>query len=478
MILTERILWKILNGDLDFLDSSSKNYIDDLVKDIVESPLRWKILSESFDALFKKNQKIAFLISFDLPEYANYWRRHLELDYSVLLDYQCLLMFLLKTDWSKNFVFGIIEKLSLKSKSTMFAILRYTERTGDYSLVKKIAYHYNLDVRGLFLEELIDTHAHLVYNIYEDIVDCFIKKDKDGNVISIMSEEKVSRIASLVLIHGLGEEVYTKIRDFIFENYDKNTLAASLDDYGKLNMDVFTLNKEMIIRDIDMLFSTSKNYKYVLATRYQEYMDPNVLREFRSKISPFTWIDKDAVSKIFLSGLGDKFLEYVDKYLEISTGAKVIRDAGFGTCSRVFRVGDYVIKISHKKWSMEESLCPSGYLFAKNYEEDVVRKSNGEVTGAIEVQKYLTRPLVVDDYMAVFNYGEALKNAGYYTKDVLTDREGGANCYYLDSYLDADCDDPESLPEWFKKDPVVMVDRDLVFKLENKNPKLKAINLK
>ena len=87
MILTERILWKILNGDLDFLDSFSKNYIDDLVKDIVESPLRWKILSESFDALFKKNQKIAFLISFDLPEYANYWRRHLELDYSEV-DYE------------------------------------------------------------------------------------------------------------------------------------------------------------------------------------------------------------------------------------------------------------------------------------------------------------------------------------------------------------------------------------------------------
>ena len=243
-------------------------------------------------------------------------------------------------------------------------------------------------------------------------------------------------------------------------------------------MDVLTLNKDMLIRDIDRLFLTSKNYKYVLATRYQEHMNPSILREFRSKISSFTWIDRDAVAQIFLSGLGDKFLEYVDKYLEKSTGAKVIRDAGFGTCSRVFRVGDYVIKLSNKKWSMEDNICPRGYLFAKNYEEDIVRKSNGEVTGAIEVQKYLTRPLVVDDYMVIFNYQEALRNAGYYTKDVLTDREGGFNCYYLDSYLDADCEDPESLPEWFKKDPVVLVDRDLIFKLENKNPKLKAINLK
>ena len=44
--------------------------------------------------------------------------------------------------------------------------------------------------------------------------------------------------------------------------------------------------------------------------------------------------------------------------------------------------------------------------------------------------------------------------------------------------MDADCDNPEELPEWFKENHVLMVDRDLVFKLENKNPRLKAINLK
>lgn len=478
MILTERIMDKLLSGDLDFLDSFSSTYIDELTKDIVDSPYRKKILYESFNKIFDKNPRLAFLISLDLEEYKHFWCRYLEMNYSLLLDYDCLLFFLLKSDWSLKFVGEVLEKLVLAKKSSIFAILRYTERTGDYSLVKKLAYHYNLDVRGLFLEELIDTHAHMLFNVLDNITDCFVKRDRDGNVKSFMDEEKVSRIASLVLIHGLGEDIYIKIRDFIFDNYDKNTLAANLDGYGKYNMDVLTLNKEMLVRDIDRLFITSKNYKYVLATRYQEYMDPIILKEFRSKISSFTWIDRDAVAQIFLSGLGDNFLEYVDKYLEMSTGAKVIRDAGFGTCSRVFRVGDYVIKLSHKKWSMEDSLCPRGYLFAKNYEEDVVRKSNGEVTGAIEVQKYLTRPLVVDDYMAIFNYQEALRNAGYYTKDVLTDREGGSNCYYLDSYLDADCDDPEQLPDWFKKDPVVLVDRDLVFKLENKNPKLKAINLK
>lgn len=478
MILTERIVWKILNDDLDFLDSFSSNYVDELTKDIIDSPIRERLLDESFEFIYKKNPVMAFKISCSSPKFSDIWRRRLENNYSVLFDYDALLYFLLNVDWAEKYVLNIVDKLILNSKSCAFAILRYTERTKNYNLIKAIGKHRNLNIRGLFLEELIDTHAYMLFDVCSDITDCFVRYDKDGNIIELMNEEYVSKIASLILIHGVGVDIYYQIKDFIFTYYEKNTLAAALDGYGSLNMDVFTLNKEMLIGDIDKLFVTSKNYKYVLATKYQDYIDSKLLCEFRSMISPFTLIDDEAVSKIFLSGLGDQFLEYVNKYLEMSTGAKVISDAGFGTCSRVFRIGDYVIKLSHKKWSMEEDLCPSGYLFAKNYEEDVVRKSNGEVTGAIEVQKYLTRPLVVDDYMAIFNYQEALRNAGYYTKDVLTDREGGSNCYYLDSYMDADCDDPEQLPDWFKKDPVVLVDRDLVFRLENKNPKLKAINLK
>ena len=478
MILTERIMDKLLSGDLDFLDSFSSDFIDALTKDIVDSQYRGRILYESFNAIFDKNPKFAFLISLDLNEYEQFWRRYLETNHSLLFDCDCLLRALLFSSWAKKIVIEMLEKITLAKKSSVLAILRYTERTGDYSIVEKLAFHYNLDVRGIFLEELLDTHTHLVYNIYDDINDAFVKLDEDGKVIAVMKEEMVSRIASLVLLHGLGEEVYLKIRDFIFDNYDKNTLAAELDGYGKFNIELFPLNRDMLIRDINKLFVTSKNYKFELYSKYAGYLDNDLFIEFRNKVSPFTWIDREAVAKIFLSGLGDNFLEYIDKYLEMSTGAKVISDAGFGTCSRAFRVGDYVIKLSHKKWSMEDNLCPRGYLFAKNYEEDVVRKSNGEVTGAIEVQRYLTRPLAVDDKKVINAYHEALREAGYYTKDVLTDGNTGANCYYLSSYMDADCDNPEELPEWFKENPVVMVDRDLVFKLENKNPKLKAINLK
>lgn len=475
MILTERIINNIMIGNLDFLDYFRADYIEQLIQDIREYSGREELLSSSFHKILNKNSHLAFMISCDVPEYEMIWRRCLETNHLILGDYKSLLFFLLNVGWASKYVVEHLEKFISNNKSAIFAILRYSEKTGDYSIVNKLAYHYNLNIRGMFLEELIDTHTHLLFELYNDILDCFVKRDDLGNVVDLMNEEFVSKIASLVLLHGLGNDLYERIKLFIFNNYDKNTLAAELDCYGKAKIDIL---QEALISDINQLFATSKNYKYVLANRYSQYIDYDVVRDFKSKISPFTWIDREAISKLFLNGLGDKFLEYVDKYLEKSTGAKVIRDAGFGTCSRAFRVGDYVIKCSDKKWSMEDSICPNGYLFAKNYEEDIIRANNGEVTGAIEVQKYLTRPLVVGDYMAIFHFQEALKEMGYYTKDVLTDREGGSNCYYLDSYLDADCDDPEALPEWFKKDPVVLVDRDLIFRTDNRNPKIKAINLK
>ena len=40
----------------------------------------------------------------------------------------------------------------------------------------------------------------------------------------------------------------------------------------------------------------------------------------------------------------------------------------------------------------------------------------------------------------------------------------GDNCMILDSYKDADHPNPELLPEWFKEIPLVLVDRDRIYK--------------
>lgn len=60
-----------------------------------------------------------------------------------------------------------------------------------------------------------------------------------------------------------------------------------------------------------------------------------------------------------------------------------------------------------------------------------------------------------------------LEKLGYYLEDDLISKDR-VNCFYLDDYHDANCDDPEALPDWFKERPLVLVDRDLVIPLEEK----------
>lgn len=476
-MLFERIVDYLISGNIEFMESFSTEQLEYLSKEIRVSPYRNNILFNSFNEIAKKYPIYAFKMTYDMDEYQDYWREVLKKDCSILFDYKFLLFFLLSVDWAIDFVYTKLDFIVLSSKDSLFAIIRYAERTNNFKLIYALLNHWNMKIRALFMVELLDAFPRMYSLIYDDIVKYFVKYDLEDKEVEILEERYVSKIASLVLLHLKDEALYLKIRSFILERYSGNTLAAELDRYGKLVCSVNPLNREYLISDINTLFITSINYKYVLFTKYGEYLDREIYDEFSRKIMPFKEIDDEMLANIFLRGLGDKFLEYVDKYLTLSTGAKVISDVGRGSCTRTFRVGDYVIKCSNKKWSLEDDICPSNYLVLKNLEEDIVRDEKGEVTGAIEVQRYLSKPLLVCEWQSIASFLQAFKETGYYIKDRLVDDEFGPNCRRLDSYLDADCDNPEELPEWFKKDPVVLVDRDLVFDLSNRKPRIKAVNL-
>lgn len=477
-MLSERIVDKLIAGDIEFMERFSTEQMEYLVREVSVSPYRDNMLFNSFKELARKYPTYAFKMTFDLPEYRDYWLRTLRNDCSILLDYKFLLFFLLSGSWAVHFVSDYLNKIVLENKDSLFAIIRHAERTNDFRIINQLKNHWNMEIRALFIIEILNAFPHMFSLIYEDdILDYFVKVDNNGEFIELMKEEYVSKIASLCLLHLSDEISYLRIRKFILDKYSSNTLAAELDKYGKLVEEVNPLNKSYIINDIDTLFKTSKNYKYMLFKKYGSYLDRKLYYDFEERIRPFIDIDDEMIMDIFINGLGDKFLEYVDKYLSLSTGAKVITDVGRGSCTRTFRIGDYVIKCSNKKWSYEESICPDSYLVLKNLEEDIVRNKKGEVTGAVEVQKYLSRPLLSTEWQSIFNFQKAFKEAGYYIKDRLVDEEYGPNCRHLDDYMDADCDNPDNLPEWFKDDPVVLVDRDLVFSLNNREPKIKAVNI-
>ena len=102
-------------------------------------------------------------------------------------------------------------------------------------------------------------------------------------------------------------------------------------------------------------------------------------------------------------------------------------------------------------------------MIAKNYEEIYLRDKDGKVKGGLEVQKYLTRSAkdIDPNYFRYFDL--ALDRLGYRRTDTLTKGSCGENTMLLDTYRDADCSNPEKVPVWFKKYPLVLIDRDRIY---------------
>ena len=172
--------------------------------------------------------------------------------------------------------------------------------------------------------------------------------------------------------------------------------------------------------------------------------------------------DEWDLKKIDNCGLSSLLEKWTEKYMDLSQ-SKEYGFVGKGTTCSCYRIGDYVIKLVKTKWSYEDEICPDIYLIAKDYEEIYVRDKDGIVKGGLEVQKYLTRNAKNIDPKYFGYFDEALEKLGYRRTDTLINGSCGENAMLLDTYYDADCANPEKLPEWFKECPIVIVDRDRIY---------------
>ena len=228
-------------------------------------------------------------------------------------------------------------------------------------------------------------------------------------------------------------------------------------------------------KDADTLFSTSADYRFSLYLRHKEKISQELLDDFASRIKYFLGKEKQdsiesdflgnievALESVYCCGLGNLLEEWAEKYMELSQ-SKEYGFVGSGTTCNCYRIGDYVIKLVKTKWSYEDVICPNLYLIAKNYEEIYLRGKKGIVKGGLEVQKYLTRKADNIDPKYFRYFDLELDRLGYKRTDTLTKGTCGENTMLLDTYLDADCLNPEKVPVWFRKYPLVLVDRDRIY---------------
>ena len=355
---------------------------------------------------------------------------------------------LYKTSFGLTFVISNFNNLINKKDSTINTIISFlmANYTHDDYFVKFLSKYKNLHIRYLFMSYIIKYNKEYFDDIYDYFIDLFTLNK------TLMDSKEISHIAYLLCKEGLQDK-YEQLKLFIYSNYKYNYLASYLLDNKQ---------EEAFKSDSDNLFNTSIDYRLEIYKKYSDYVSKYLIEEMAKNVKYFG--DDYVLKKLYAYNLGNKIEELVNKYLSLSTSDEC-KFIAKGSTTHTYKIGDYAFKLSHSKWSYENELAPRLYMIHKNLEEILIRDEDNIITSAIEVQKYLSRGVkdIEEKYFDLFKMELALH--GYYVDDNLRTKDGYDNTAILDSYLDADTTDYESLPRWFKQVPLVLIDKDRVHEI-------------
>ncbi len=328
----------------------------------------------------------------------------------------------------------------------------------------------DLHVRALSMIIIIQQYPQLLSYYGSDITLYFTNSVGSVNsqtslFLEKMNVQDVSLIAYNLFICGYLE-LFRQAKEFLFQNYEQNYLAYHL--FEGCNKPFKSRQKEEIENDLERYFLTDAKMQFTMYRNYADNLKQQILDDFRNRLRVLNQLDDSCLNrfqKAYFYELGRKLELYIAKYLDLSKSKKIGK-IGEGTTCYSLRLGDYLLKLCDTKWSYEDIICPDLFLIVKNLEQDYVRDDSGIVLCGLEVQPYLKRkvkdvPSIYLDY-----FSDTLKQLGYFLNDRMISSKWGDNVRLLDSYKDADTNDINSLPKWFKDYPIVLVDRDRVYPID------------
>ena len=470
------------NGNVEFISNCTQYDYDCLIRNIRKAPDRVEIINGFFSKLKDRLPVFCFRIIYDIPEFAN--------EAYELFDIKKVPVEMFKSIL-QNSPLGL--RVLYENFDTIFSpdlgfhkcIFEYAFSSNNKELLHRLSRHSNLHIRYLFMKYLIENHPVQIDILYDDITKYTTSFTNElyeqlTFIPQLMDSEDIAKIAVLLLGSGRKDD-YKKLKDFILKNYEKNHLACELltMPYKNVSPGVYIsdnekgeMQKKVFNEDADTLFITAANYRFHILYNYSASISKELLDEFAHRMRyflEFPLLDRFCSEQteyylkgIDYSGLGHLLETWTEKYMDLSS-SKEYGFLGGGTTCNCYRIGDYVIKMVKTKWSYEDVICPDLYIIAKNYEEIYVRRSDETVASGLEVQKYLSRTATDIDPKYFLYFDRALEELGYKRTDTLIHGRRGDNTMLLDTYRDADCRDPEKLPDWFKECPLVLVDRDRIY---------------
>lgn len=323
----------------------------------------------------------------------------------------------------------------------------------------------NLHVRALVMLKIINDYPNYLKLYGSDLTIYFT--NNIGNAesqISLYLEKMDSKDVSLIA-YALFLKGYSKL----FKQVEKNYLAYNLCEgcWIPIKGDVET----ELFGDLERYFLTESRLQFSFYRNYSDRLRQSIVDDFKQRLRILDLVDSnvlDKFQKIYFYELGRKLELYIEKYLDLSQN-KSVEKAGEGTTCYSLRLGDFVLKLVNTKWSYEKCICPDLFLIVKNLEQDYVRDEKGAVLCGLEVQPYLAKSVRDFDAKYLDYFKSTLEDLGYFINDRLISDKWGDNVRVLNSYKDADTINCETLPDWFKEVPIVLVDRDRVYPISRIN---------
>lgn len=451
---------RIFNNDYSFLRTMSINKKLEFSAKIKKNINYKKICSKVIQNC--KDHNFIFTLIYNQIDYEDETIKLLD-SYGIILTKDMLPTLISISSKIRNYLINNIYNLKGISSSELI------ESLGTYMIMVNddltpLKKHPNLEVRYIFLSFIIKNYNNIL-RIIPDLEECFIKKEF-ANYEQIPIEPEIMKeeyLCELLLLTLDNEdyETYNIIKEFILKYYKENSLASKL-----LNFPKKETYKKAFIEDADRLFKSSKNFQDEIVKTYSVYVSKDLIESFINKYKLFFQTNEIeyGLRAVFSEGLQKELLNLVNTYLSISKD-KTCKKLASGFTAEVYKIGDFVIKLIHHK--CEKEPCPNLFLTIKNLEEIYI-KSDGYVIAGIEVQRYLDKEIHPFEYEELEElFLKELEALGYkYTDSLLSHKDNKEqNARYLSSYKEANCKNPEDLPEWFKTRPIVLIDRDNVRKI-------------
>lgn len=469
-------------GNIDFIFNLTTYDYKSLIINVRNSNRRNEIVKGFINKLIDEKPKFCLLIIYDMPEYYNETLYLLNKYFRIeSFSKEEIENFLNNSKAASKYLIDNIDILLTIYKDNLDFIFKFliAHREEYPTLVDSFAFSKDMKIRYLFMKYLILNNKELIPYFYDDISK-YLTADTSRNYEQLtllpifLNSENISELAFLIFDSQKDYETYTKIKEFILKNYEFNSLADHLLEFKQepVGEHCFKIvdNRKGIIefaKDADTYFKSASRGKLRIYRNHQKLVSNELIEQYRKYLSYFRDGEDTRLSDIDYYGLSHKLEEYIEKYLDLSTD-KTHKFIESGSTANCYRIGDYVFKLSSTKWSYEDIICPDLYLILRNLEEDFIRNDKGIVVAAIEIQKYLKRTARNIPIITLKLFRNELDRLGYYTTDSLMNGPCGDNCRLLDDYKESGELNP---PDWFKETPLVLVDRDRVYRKDNIYPK-------